>query len=108
MSKALINKTRIRKLGALRMHTSISHMPLSQRASFSICHMGVLTSSQGWVSERTLRKGLAYCEYSTNTSESLNAGYCYCAARDNQYNILLHGSEMRNPERIGGQGGVPA
>lgn len=41
-------------------------------------------------------------------SESLHEGYCYCAARDNQYNVLLDGSEMRDPERTGGQGGVPA
>lgn len=82
-------------------------MPLPHRASFSICHIGGADFFPGMGLWGTLRKGLAYCEY-TSVSESLHEGYCYCAARDNQYNVLLDGSEMRDPERIGGQGGVPA
>lgn len=40
-----------------------------------------------------------------NVSESLQEGHCYWAARDDQYNVLLAGSEMRDPERIGGREG---
>lgn len=47
---------------------------------------------------------MAYCEYSTNVSESLHEGSCYCEARDNQYNVLLDGSVRRDPERMGGAG----
>lgn len=63
------------------------------------------TYSQGWVAvmglERVLRMGLAYCW-------SLHEGYCWSAARGNQCNVLLYGSEMSNPERTVGWGRISA